>query len=541
MKRLFRILVLFVFLVSCNKTPEGGPATIVPGPGPGVTLYGYVTSDGGEAVAGAVVSDGYEVTVTDYQGRYELKSAKEYGSVFVSVPSGYRTLSDGILPKFYSLCTKGPSDPERFDFSLLKEDQRDYRLLVFGDIHLADRKFTHDIELFRNFASEVGTTVKDSRVPVYALTLGDMTWDVYWTENHYGPKEYLSEIQDDFEGIQIFHTMGNHDNDPSRSGDAGGESTYQKLVAPNHYSFNIGSVHYIVLDDILYGNSEPGTRDFTPRVTDAQMEWLKGDLQYVDKATPVVVAMHIPLYKRDGSSNLYGFSDFIHCFQGYEYVQILSAHTHTVYNVDMLSRSIHIYENNTGAVCGELWMTDVACRSGMNLCGDGAPGGYRIVDVSGKGISWKYKGIACPEDFQFRTYDRNSFCLSPEVWTPHASKEDKAAFSASVGDYGKKSSSNQVLINIWDYDPAWKISVKENGKTLPVTRLTSVKDPLYLAVYEAYEYENGYSVSYPGGYTDHIFSVTASGPDTTLEIRITDRFGRVYEKTMTRPEDFFVF
>ena len=41
-----------------------------------------------------MVSDGTEVTVTDDKGIYELKSAKKWGYVFISVPSGYEVAAE---------------------------------------------------------------------------------------------------------------------------------------------------------------------------------------------------------------------------------------------------------------------------------------------------------------------------------------------------------------------------------------------------------------------------------------------------------------
>lgn len=35
-----------------------------------------------------------------------------------------------------------------------------------------------------------------------------------------------------------------------------------------------------------------------------------------------------------------------------------------------------------------------------------------------------------------------------------------------------------------------------------------------------------------------LFTVDASGPATTLEIEVTDSFGKVYRETMTRPKAF---
>lgn len=533
MKRLLIFISAALLLLSCEKQQKYTSWV----PNNGSTVYGYVKSAAG-GIANVVVSDGKEVTLTDSEGRYSLKSDKSFGSIFISVPSGYETVPDGVLPRFFARCKKNANEQEELDFQLRPVDQSKYVMLAFGDMHLADRKFCDDLGQFRKFAKEVNGFVGNSPVPVYALTLGDMSWDAYWKDNGFGLPEYISEIQEDFSGFQIFHTMGNHDNNPGVPGDLEAAKTYEETLCPNHYSFNVGAVHYIVLDDVLFKNEEIGTRDFWSEVTDTQLSWLKKDLAYVDKSTPVVVAMHTPLYKRDGSSSLYNLSDFINCFRGFDYVQVLSAHTHSAYNVDMLSRSIHIYENNNATVCGSLWMTDTACESGMNLCYDGAPGGYRIMDIDGKDIKWRYKATSLPDDFQFRTYDRNSFCLD-ESWVSKASAADKKAFAESVGDYAKKSSANEVLINIWDYDPSWTISVTEDGRQLEVTQVKNTKDPLYLAVYEAYEYQHGYEVNYSSGETDHIFKVKASSAASTLQIEITDRFGRSYSKTMIRPEAFY--
>ncbi len=38
--------------------------------------------------------------------------------------------------------------------------------------------------------------------------------------------------------------------------------------------------------------------------------------------------------------------------------------------------------------------------------------------------------------------------------------------------------------------------------------------------------------------TNHMFRVAASSATSTLEFRVTDRFGRVYTETMTLPKDF---
>ena len=52
-------------------------------------------------IAGVVVSDGVETVQTDNNGVYQLKSEKESGYVFISVPGGYECALDGVFPDYY--------------------------------------------------------------------------------------------------------------------------------------------------------------------------------------------------------------------------------------------------------------------------------------------------------------------------------------------------------------------------------------------------------------------------------------------------------
>lgn len=67
-----------------------------------------------------------------------MKSTKETGYLFISVPSGYEVASVGVLPALHTRF-KHPADvAERIDFTLYDAgDQTDYNMLFFGDMHLA--------------------------------------------------------------------------------------------------------------------------------------------------------------------------------------------------------------------------------------------------------------------------------------------------------------------------------------------------------------------------------------------------------------------
>ena len=88
------------------------------------------------------------------------------------------------------------------------------------------------------------------------MTMGDMTWELYWVSNKYAFDEYKRDINK-IKGIQVFNTIGNHDHEMAKGvvGDFDTVIKYKKTIAPTYYSFNIGKVHYIVLDDINCKNT----------------------------------------------------------------------------------------------------------------------------------------------------------------------------------------------------------------------------------------------------------------------------------------------
>lgn len=504
----------------------------------GQNLYGKVLCNGAP-VENVVVSDGEEVVKTDAEGVYRITSAKTNGYVFISTPSGYTVNTTGILPNFYRTLNTDAATRERVDFNLVEDPgQENHTILVFGDMHLANRS-NDDRQQFSRFTSEINSylTANGGR-KTYAITLGDMTWDLYWYTNNYCFAEYLNDINV-IKGLTVWHTIGNHDHDMEAAGDFDTVEKYKNSIAPTYYSFNIGKVHYIILDDILCTNDGTGSRTYDNAVTEEQIEWLKKDLSYVSTETPLVISMHAPLYTWSGSYNLKNSSEIVDAVSQYSEVHFLTGHTHKMYNIDRLSSS-NIFEHNAGAVCATWWWS-AAHTPGVHIGQDGAPGGYTIMDVDGTDFTWKYKGTGTPETHQFRTYDRNQISITADKYIPAAYALNKTRFNDYAEDWAAVSNSNEVYINVWNYDPSWKIEVIENEKSLEVTKVR-IKDPLHLIAYTAPAMNNSSKDVTPTFPTTndnaHMFKVTASGPNTTLEIRVTDRFKNTYTETMTRPKAF---
>lgn len=520
-------------------------------PSAGTTVFGLVSSEEGP-VANVVVSDGTEVTVTDDKGIYELKSAKKWGYVFISVPSGYEVAAEGVFPQFYQTL-KGAADVvEQKDFKLTKVDGQDrYKLFLLGDMHLANR--TNDAAQFTQFTTDLNAYMaQHSGQKMYALTLGDMTWDLYWYKNNYALPQYRETINRQVKNLQIYHTMGNHDNDFMTTSDYDAAVKYVDCIGPTFYSFNIGQVHYVVMDNIdcsAYDGTD--SRNYVKKLSNEQLNWLAKDLAYVDKSTPLIVAMHAQIYKptstgfafdHDSANTEALLAALLAALDGYE-VHFVTGHTHMVYNItpdDDVVKGRDIHEHNSGAICASWWWSG-NLTPGVHVSIDGAPGGYAIWDIDGTDFAWLYKSTGWPEEYQFRSYDLNNVSFSmDDVPNIPSNVLIQLAYKKYVNAY-PENSDNEVLIKIWNWNSNWELSVvDERGKTLEYTPVWAY-DPLHIAALSVPRFNNSGITSTPSFVTEsatNFFKVKADDADVDLTITVKDEFGHTWTEEMQRPKAF---
>lgn len=518
-------------------------------PDAGTTVYGIVSS-AGVGVENVVVSDGAEVTVTNEKGIYQLKSAKKWGYVFISVPSGYEVPSVGVLPQFHRALKNSADVVERADFKLEKVDGQDsYKIFMLGDMHLANRM--GDLGQFAQFTSDLTDYMtRHKGEKMYALTLGDMTWDRYWYSNSYYFPQYLNTINSQIKNLQIFHTMGNHDNDFQTRSDYDAAVKYVDQICPTYYSFNIGKVHYVVMDDIdcsSYDGTE--SRNYVKSLSAEQLDWLAKDLSHVAKTTPVVVAMHAQVFYPTTSGfkidhdqvNTLRLFDIL---DGYT-VRFVTGHTHKLFNVTPDAPIVdghNFREYNSGSVCASWWWSG-NLTPGIHIGTDGTPGGYGIWDVTGTDFQCLYKSTGWPEEYQFRSYDLNNvhFSMADVPLMPSdISASVKNAYMQYVNAY-PQNNDNEVLINIWNWNSDWTLSVvDENRKTLPYTEVWAY-DPLHIAALSVKRFNNAGLKLTPSFITDkftHFFKVKADDADTDLVITVKDEFGNEWTENMQRPKAF---
>ena len=514
------------------------------------SVTGTITCDG-HAIAGVAVSDGHDVVLTDASGRYSLNSDKRNGYVFYSLPRGYEPmLADGFNPQFWAaLVSSDPDINETHDFTLRRVDNDRHTVIIGADPHLARRN--SDRTYFKKgFIASLNDEVgRAGDTPVYSILLGDLTWDAFWTQCDYNLHDFMADMKRFKYPMTLWPVIGNHDNDPSvpagATTDWDAAAQWREVVCPTYYSFNLGQVHYVVLDDIYYlntaysgetyGEGIAGSRNYSANITAEQIEWLRKDLALVDYSTPVVVCMHIPAWSITRQftytprlNNTYTLCSIL---SNYDQVHIVSGHVHCNYTARPNGFS-NITEHNIAAICGSVWQS--ATLTGHHVCHDGSPAGYMRWTIDGDALRWAFKPIHEGER-QMRLYDMNTvrdFYNSSSAIRAILNHDPSRVNYSTIDN-------NVLMVNVFSYDPEWKVSICEGNRILPCERVYT-EDPFHTLAYDVAHYNaQGYYNTYNAtSLTTHMFMAHATTATQPVAVRVVDTFGNVYLQAISRPHQY---
>lgn len=516
------------------------------------SVYGRVMC-GHKPLKDVVVTDGYEMTLTDQNGAYALSSEKKNALVYISIPSGYTVAKGyGAVPEFFHHTKRSAGNPERCDFSLADDgDQTNHTVLCLGDIHLVNSG-NKDIEQFKSVVSDInGYVAAHPDKKIYAVQLGDSTWDMFWyTGAKFKIPDYLEQA-DAFD-VGVFNTMGNHDGDMYETDDWKYASEFRKYLGPNYYSFNIGRYHYMVLDNVYTCNDGSGVsgRDYRFRLTDYEMDWIAKDLSYVDSSTPIVVMHHIPIFNANGNPSMSGdgnmtTSEYLAPFRNHNVVRYLCCHSHTMYNNSQVVDGKTIVENNCASVCGDFWTSGKQNKEvRMNI--DGCPSGYRILEVKGETDRLTYKAVGFDQNYLFRSYDRNNMLITADRYVPSAGEYHKKAYNEYVGSFYYTLSNNLVYVYVWGMDNGWRITATENGVAKTPVEKVSQYDPLYMITSMVTQISDGkadvegYKLNTHPVYCRNVYIYQCSSSTSPLTVTVTDRYGNSQTEVIKRPKAFEV-
>ena len=494
------------------------------------TIKGTVTCDG-KGVANVVVTDGISVTCTNEKGVYKLKTDNEMSHfVYISTPSGYEVPSvRGFMPDFYRRLEKGK---KQYDFTLKAVDQSNYHLIVSADIHVRNRAMTKVEPIQRmplnNPVGEVDADtflrtymvhLKDyvSQLPkgvkVYGLNLGDMSNESHWKRYGGTLENFVQVCERGGMPIQTYTVMGNHEHDMKArdifdDDDTEAELEYMKVFGPTYYSFNIGGVHYVVLDNVKYCNhkSKGKDRNYQVRITQDQIDWTMKDAKYMPKDTKsIVIAWHCPAHRfyKKGVSNE-NTKQLLDIYAPFNLpMTILSGHNHQAESVTVAGYK-NTMEYLHPSVSGSWWYFPV--------CTDGAPSTFTRYDFNGgKLVSRESVNFTNVEEQKYRVYN--------------------------IGERNKDGEA-VLRLNVWDWHPSWKFEVYEDGKKIENAKVKRVnfRDKLYDELREntgngikSFKWLNTST-------TRHCVEYKPQNKDAEIRIVAFDEFGKEYFSVTTKIE-----
>lgn len=393
-------------------------------------------------VRGVAVSNGRDVVRTDWRGRFRI--AFEPGRfVFVVKPGGWQLPldSDG-LARFYRRIDARPDAPLEFPLTRHRERRR-FRAVVLGDPQVYDAQQLD--WLGRDVVAElIGTDA------AFGISLGDLVGD---------DPTLLEPLAHSLGRIRIpwHHAIGNHDVDFDAASDADSSASFERVFGPVDYAFEVGRVHFIVLDDVVYDGAQP---DGTPGgyhggLSQRQLGFVARYLEGVAAGRLVVLVMHIPFDSPPFSVE--GWRELLDVV-GDRPALSLVGHTHFLEHQWLDTPRGPHHQFIAGAASGSWWLgapdEDGIPHATMRC---GAPNGWALIDFDGARYRIAYRAARRPASHQMNIY---------------------APVSVAVGDGA------EILVNVFNGAPDSRVRMRLGDGEWTDLERDPRPDPAYVEITE---------------------------------------------------------
>lgn len=377
-------------------------------------------------IASVMVSNGYDVVKTDRKGKYKLPAkvaGLEEFTVFVTKPAGFRLPVDqDNIPQFsYHHIPAGSPElrfgglpvtgaqPAAINFPMIRERyKKHFKIAVSGD---PQPYSNNEVGFMRDSIATELAARKDLEFVIFE---GDVMGDDLGL---YPRFKKIMSVAD----MPVYFVPGNHDLDFDAPTDKNSFDTFKREWGPTYYSFDIGDVHFVTLDNLRYPCTpeidnqdgkhafcdDPENRPTYNGIIDAaQMEWLANDLALVPEHKLIVLSMHVPLVSFVDMASTKHQTDntqWLYDLLGDRPALALSGHTHTLENFLPGERyagwdealglgATPFPQIITGAASGSWWSGDLdEYNLPMSIQRLGAPRGYLILEFYGSDFSSTFK------------------------------------------------------------------------------------------------------------------------------------------------------
>lgn len=265
------------------------------------------------------------------------------------------------------------------------ESDDNFTFVFMTDIHLQPER-----NAIKGFNQAIDSVNKIN--PDFVITGGDLIMDALGQSFERSDSLYnlYNEAQDRF-NMPVYNTMGNHEifgiykeSGVSKIHPEYNEKMFEKRIGKRYFSFDHKGWHFMILDGI----EDTGESKYIGKIDSLQMEWIKSDLDKIDKTTPIVVSIHIPFITAEtqlakgslepnrATTVITNSKDVLALFEDYKLKLALQGHLHLL--EDIYARGTHFITG--GAVSSKWWG---GAYNGMEE-------GFLVVTIKGEEIDWEY-------------------------------------------------------------------------------------------------------------------------------------------------------
>ena len=534
-------------------------------------VTGTVQDTSGNPLEGVVVTDGEQCVTTSPSGHFYMTvdpSVTKF--IYISTPSGYIPPVESGLPKFYKLLSSitpsaGIYDCGNFTLTPVANPDR-FTILVSADPQprqkswvQMDRIAFYSLDVCEDYYTDLNEVASNiSGQQVYGVCLGDIVherMDLFAT--------YVNGISGF--SFPTYNIIGNHDHNPSAANDEVASAEFESYFGPCSYSFNIGKLHCIVLDDLIMETNPDDNNSLTKSghgLTDRIWTWLQADLSFIPKTTKLMVFAHAPMFKLENGNERTNTSnhgrDYGALLNSYPEVHAWGGDSHCTFNYiyPTTHRNKNTQVHTLARSTGELWTNEYLAN--------GTPRGFTIVEVDGNNISWhfhpnKYQTAPWVGNLNSPSYSAPSYTYRD--WNYNASgvavmKDGSGTLSDAYqmhaypkGSYGDE----YVYVNVFLWDAKWANPVfTPDGGGTPIEMICvhdaynprdySIMDSIKIHDLAMTEIRSFYKANHSvlHGYSG--YSSIIAGQITTLfraappagcnggTVSVTDRFGNSYTR-----------
>ena len=544
--RYLLILMAVLGLASCSKEPGSNGGNGGNEPIKDWTISGCVKGDDGKALEGVVVSDGLNCVKTDKEGRYYLPadlSKAEY--VMVSTPSNYSApVEDGhaCFWKWLKDSSKESNGKYSVDFTLNKiSNPNRYSVFIFADPQPRGRTAGYDKIAYHSLdccddmyldMKEYAATRKS--YPVYGIGLGDIV---------HRDLSLLPQYRNGMAatGVTTYNVIGNHDQgNKTNLSDPEASRPYEEIMGPTNYSFNLGNMHYLMLDNMMVQANKPADECATG-LTDDIWKWVQNDLKHVPLDTPLMVCAHSPMMRTESGSNRSGshLGELRNLLSKYKKAYVWAGHTHTSFNY--VDKDNPVIETHTvSRVTGALWTNEY-------LGANGTPRGYIVFDYDNGDVSWKFKPLYYQKgsyvgnytrgdqfDYVWRDWDYvNGRAIMKSTDKPLDDSYQMQVFPPKT--YGD----DYLYVNIFLWDELWETPRFTMDGTPSVMRRVTEKDFCYSYsdwfITDFYSTRSVSSTDFTPNKNNNssMFRIHVDSESGSGTVTVKDRFGNEHKSSIT--------